>query len=62
MITSEGHPVQTAARVRGHFPTEQAALKCGSSHLSGDWRVRMRGGDGRLGHVIPPAWRRQRSR
>lgn len=34
----------------------------GSSHLSGDWRVRIRGGEGRLGQVTPPAWRRQRSR
>jgi len=34
----------------------------GSSHPSGDRRVRMRGGVGRLGQVIPPAWRRQRSR
>ena len=34
----------------------------GSSHLSGDCRVRMRGGVGRLGQVTPPAWRRQRSR
>jgi hypothetical protein len=34
----------------------------GSSHLSGDWRVRMRGGEGRSGQVTPPVWSRTRSR
>ena len=34
----------------------------GSSHLSGDWRVRMRGGEGRLGQVTPPVWSSTRSR
>ncbi len=34
----------------------------GSSHLSRERRVRMRGGEGRFGQLTPPAWRRQRSR
>ena len=34
----------------------------GSSHLSGDWRVRMRGGEGRSGQVTPPVWSSTRSR
>ena len=33
----------------------------GSSHLSGEQRVRMRGGEGRSGQVTPPVWRSTRS-
>jgi len=47
---------------RYHHTQLHLGLITGSSHLSGEWRVRMRGGDGRLGQVTPPAWRRQRSR
>ena len=34
----------------------------GSSHLSGELRVRMRGGEGRSGQLTPPVWSRTRSR
>jgi len=42
---------------------EQAVIRkiTGSSHLSGDWRVRMRGGEGRSGQVTPPVWSNTRS-
>lgn len=40
----------------------QAIVFVGSSHLSGDWRVQMRGGEGRLGEVTPPVWSSTRSR
>lgn len=33
----------------------------GSSHLGGEQRVRMRGGEGRSGQVTPPVWRSTRS-
>lgn len=40
----------------------QTGPKWGSSHLGGEHRVRMRGGEGRSGQVTPPVWSRTRSR
>ena len=44
-----------------NVPVRVAYDKWGSSHLSGEQRVRMRGGEGRSGQVTPPVCSSTRS-